>query len=288
MTRPRKHIAPATDTPVIAAIDARERAPTAEIRLGRWEDVLADVRPDTVIVDAPYSDKTHGGAMAEDDSTSDGVKRLGIDYACWDRADVEAFVTSWAPRTACWIVSITDHVLAPMWLDAYEAAGFYAFAPVGIVINAMGVRMMADGPASWTLYGCMGRRRARRLSWVANDRIWRSIPGGYSGGFAGHAAGGDAGGGRGKPRWLLDALVRDYSDPGMTVCDPCAGWGSTLVAARNAGRSAIGAEMDPAAFERCRHALSGDMTAYRRSKPPREREPDPDRPGLFDTLEATP
>ncbi len=88
--------------------------------------------------------------------------------------------------------------------------------------------------------------------------------------------------------WLLDALVRDYSDPGMTIVDPCAGWGSTLVAARNVGRNAIGAEMDPAAFERCQHALSGDMAAYARAAPKREREADPDRPGLFDAIGGTP
>ena len=91
-------------------------------------------------------------------------------------------------------------------------------------------------------------------------------------------------GGRGKPPWLLDALVRDYSDAGHLVCDPFAGWGSTLVAARNAGRNAIGAEMDPAAFERCQHALSGDMAAYARMAPAKKRETDPDRPGLFDAI----
>ena len=37
------------------------------------------------------------------------------------------------------------------------------------------------------------------------------------------------------------ALVRDYSDPGHVVVDPFAGWGSTLVAARNAVSMAQGA-----------------------------------------------
>lgn len=55
----------------------------------------------------------------------------------------------------------------------------------------------------------------------------------------------DRSGGRGKPSWLMRALVRDYSMPADLVCDPLAGWGSTLRAALDEGRRAIGAEIDP-------------------------------------------
>lgn len=55
----------------------------------------------------------------------------------------------------------------------------------------------------------------------------------------------DRSGGRGKPEWLMRALVRDYSMPSDLVCDPLAGWGSTLRAALNEGRRAVGAELDP-------------------------------------------
>jgi predicted RNA methylase len=40
-------------------------------------------------------------------------------------------------------------------------------------------------------------------------------------------------------------LVRRLTRPGMTVCDPLAGSGTTLLAARAAGRHVIGAEIDP-------------------------------------------
>lgn len=254
---------------------------SAAVRLGRWQDVLADVEPHTVIVDAPYSERTHKGALSSDANLPTGNARTDITYAWWTETDIGGFVSSWAPRTSCWLVSITDTDLAPLWRAAYEDAGLYAFPPVGIVISGMGVRVLADGPASWTLHLCVARKRKIGMSTApgSEGKIWRSLPGGYTG-----PATPDMAGGRGKPRWLLDALVRDYSDPGMLICDPCSGWGSTLVAARNAGRNAIGAEMDPAAFERCQHALSGDMAAYARAAPKREREADPDRPGLFDAI----
>ncbi len=35
----------------------------AEVRLGRWQDVLADVSAGTVICDPPYGQRTHSGAL---------------------------------------------------------------------------------------------------------------------------------------------------------------------------------------------------------------------------------
>jgi site-specific DNA-methyltransferase (adenine-specific) len=250
---------------------------SAEVRLGRWQDVLADVAPHAVIVDPPYGQRTHEWSRIVNDRQEDDCDRSPIDYAHWTPADVDGFVRSWAARTSCWIVAMTSHDLVPHWMDSYDGAGWYSFPPIAAVISGMSVRMGADGPASWTIHICVARRKAKRLG--AGSSVWRSLPGGYTGPAASTMSGG-----RGKPAWLLDALVRDYSDPGMTIVDPCAGWGSTLVAARNAGRNAIGAEMDPAAFERCQHALSGDMAAYARAAPRRERETDPDRPGLFDAI----
>lgn len=249
----------------------------AEVRLGRWQDVLADVEPGTIISDPPYGQRTHEWSRIVNDRQEDDCERTAIDYAHWTVDDVHAFVRSWAPRTARWIVPMTSHDLLPAWEAAYEEAGWYSFPPIAAVISGMGVRMGADGPASWTIHIPVARRKAKSLG--TGGGIWRSLPGGYTG----PATAGMAGG-RGKPPWLLDALVRDYSDAGHLICDPFAGWGSTLVAARNAGRDAIGAEMDPAAHARCEAALAGDMAAFARLAPKREREPDPTRPGLFDAI----
>lgn len=48
------------------------------------------------------------------------------------------------------------------------------------------------------------------------------------------------------PVELADRLVRMFSFAGDTVFDPFAGWGTTLLAAREAGRRAIGIEIEPA------------------------------------------
>jgi hypothetical protein len=230
-----------------------------DLRLGRWQDALADVaRVGTIITDPPYGARTHkgalqGGEMADGRTLNlhdksrggDGCERMPITYAHWTPADVSEFVEAWAPRTERWIVAMTSHDLLPAWEAAFDAAGWYAFAPLAVVIGGMGVRVLADGPANWTIHLAVARRRARRLG-SDKSRCWRSLPGGYTG-----PATSGMGGGRGKPPWLCEALVRDYSDPGHVVCDPCAGWGNILRAADKLGRQAIGAEMDAEA-----HALA--------------------------------
>ncbi len=266
---------------------------SADLRLGRWQDALADVASvGTVITDPPYGQRTHAGALQggrQDDGRTlnltdtsrggDGCERTPIDYPCWTPADVAEFVSSWAPRTERWIVAMTSHDLLPAWSAAFAAAGWYEFAPLAVVIAGMGVRVLADGPANWTIHLAVARRRARSLG-DKPGAIWRSLPGGYTGPMGEHQACG-----RGKPPWLLDALVRDYSDAGHVVCDPFAGWGQTLISARNAGRAAVGSEMDPQAHAAALANLSGDRREFRRLTNA-DKQPKPARTGQLGLLDS--
>jgi site-specific DNA-methyltransferase (adenine-specific) len=46
-----------------------------------------------------------------------------------------------------------------------------------------------------------------------------------------------------KPVKVLENLIEIFTDPGEVVIDPCAGSGSTLVAAENLGRKGYGFEI---------------------------------------------
>ena len=48
-----------------------------------------------------------------------------------------------------------------------------------------------------------------------------------------------------KPLDLMLELVADFSDPGETIFDPCAGRGTTALAARILGRECLAVERDP-------------------------------------------
>jgi hypothetical protein len=199
------------------------------IRLGRWQDVLADVECDALICDPPYSARTHEGALS-----STGESGVG-QYACWTEEQAVAFCTHWAPRVKSWIVILTDDVLGPVMRDALEATGRYPFCMLPILQHQP--RQMMDGPAPFGCIAIVSRPREARFVGFASGG-WGSLPGWYE---APREKGEIKGA---KPLGLMRAIVRDYSRPGDLVCDPFVGSGTTAIAALSEGRRFIGSEMD--------------------------------------------
>lgn len=64
----------------------------------------------------------------------------------------------------------------------------------------------------------------------------------------------------GKPLWLMRAIVGDYTNPGDVVVDPCAGGGTTLIAAAELGCTAIGAELDPETYAKAQARIAKGYT----------------------------
>ena len=242
--------------------------PAECLRLGRWEDALADVgEVDALIVDAPYSARTHSGNEADKlnpytqsvhgsqrggeaggasyETNGNGARgnwsynRRALTYDGWTHDDVAAFVASWAPRCKGWFVTITSHDLAPVWSASLADAGRYVFAPLPWVAKGSRVRLAGDGPSSWTCWIIVARPRTGEDRNGRPFNKWGTLPGAY---VITSDRGSHIGG---KPLRLMEALVRDYTRPGDLVADPCAGYGTTLAAALRLGRSAVGAEMDP-------------------------------------------
>lgn len=241
---------------------------------GDYREVLADVEPDAVIADPPYSGRTHVGHDAGAALTGSGTPtdRRAIDYGSWRQEDVIQFVNDWSSRVGGWMVALSDSELCGPWRAAYERHGRTGFQPLPCVIRGMACRFAGDGPSSWAVYANVAR--PKRL------RSWGTLGGAYVGAREGQDRIG------GKPLWLMQALVRDYSRPGDLVCDPCAGGATTLIAAALEGRRAIGAELDPATWEKAcarieRTALTPPLPFL--SEPSRK----PEQAGLsFDDPEA--
>ena len=243
-----------------------------ELRLGDYRDVLSDVEPDAVLVDPPYSKRTHAGhdiavtglatgCVNERERRyghADSAIRQALTYTFWQAADVDALFHRFGDVDG-WVCAFSDHVLVMDYERAAGAAGRYAFSPIAWWAPGSRVRMLGDGPARWTTEINVSRPRAKRFC------SWGALPGGYqchtqSGGHIG-----------GKPLALMRALVRDYSRPGDLVCDPCSGGATTLIAAALEGRRAIGAELDPETYAKACARIA--RTALTPPLPGLEREP---------------
>jgi site-specific DNA-methyltransferase (adenine-specific) len=217
-----------------------------ELRVGRWQEALADVASvDVLITDPPYSERTHAGMLVgtkfvNPNHGRNPYSRSGVAFTHWTASDVTAFVEHWTPRVRGWIVIVTDDVLAPVFQSTLERCDRYAFAPLPFVEVGKQPRLSGDGPASWTCWIVVARPSCKPYS------AWGSLPGAYVPERSNYYGKREIKGG--KPLWLMQALVRDYSRPGDLICDPCAGGATTLLAAAIEGRRAIGAEMDPATY----------------------------------------
>ena len=224
-----------------------------QLRLGRWQDTLgAGELFDVLISDPPYSATTHNGHNSAEDS-ADACMRRGISYAWFTPADVEEFVVTLSPCVRGWFVIFTDDELAPVWKAELWRSGRYVFAPLPFVERGSRVRRRGDGPSCWTNWIIVARPRNREFAgWGTLDGAYVAPPGtrerikvpGLGRSLVGH-----------KSQWVMRSLVRDYSSPGDCIIDPCAGGGSTLIAAEAEGRMAVGIEMDEQSYEVARWRL---------------------------------
>lgn len=213
------------------------------IRLGRWQDVLADVgEVDAVITDVPYSERTvkghRSGSLKRDKDNKvigrgtlvdDAIKYAGLTEQ--QTRDVATWAMSISRR---WFVSFCDHQQW-MWMeDTCRRAKWMTFQPIPWVKSDGGTpRFTADGPSSSSEWILIARPRRRCIT--------RYRPGDYS-----TAPNYDKNGVLGaKPVGLMRAIVRDYSEPGDLVCDPFVGSGTTAIAALSEGRRFVGAEQKP-------------------------------------------
>lgn len=196
-------------------------------------EVMAGLDPvDHVITDPPFSERTHKGHDAGARPGFDGSSRQKLGYQPWTPEDARSFVSVAASMARGWVVVMTDHTLAPHIQNALVDARRYVFAPLAYLAPGSTVRLSGDGPSSWTTWIVVARTAAQFR--------WGTLPGGYIAepGWLKYSRMG------GKPLPLMRKLVDDYSRPGETILDPFMGSGTTLLAAQNLGRKAIGIEIE--------------------------------------------
>jgi len=188
-----------------------------------------------VLTDPPFSAAPHNNAKSNrgDITARKAIDFAAIDFAAIDFADLRAVVAKCGELCHGWLVSFMDwRHIAQFELDTPAPWQFMRFG-VWVKTNPM-PQLSADRPANgWD--GIVYLRHAT------------AKPGWHGGGKHGNWVGPVVKNGdhpTGKPIQLVRQLVERFTMPGDVVLDPFMGSGTSLLAAKEAGRQAIGIELE--------------------------------------------
>lgn len=220
-----------------------------DLRLGDYREVMRDVECDALIVDCPYSDRTHAGQR-----TGSSIRKTTLDYDSIDEPWAHEFAEFWAQRIRNWAVIFCDHQAFYWHEAAWLARDWIVFAPVFLKSNPP-PRFSGDGPALALEFLCVARPRRRGVVPLG------SFPGQHEYQVGHDRQGKIAVSGR-KPLALMRELVATYTVPGARVADACMGSGTTPIACVLEGRECVASEVVPDTYETaCRRVAHGDHAA---------------------------
>lgn len=209
---------------------------------------LPDKSADVILTDPPYSRdlylrfRTNKGARGRDASSVQSANHLAL--ANQQIGAVEDILAGAAPHllrlARRWIVVFHDAESGHLWRAAFGAA--YVRSGVWVKTNPV-PQISGDRPGQGfeaiTIAHANGRKRwnggGRSAVWICNSVNANPVAPERDG--AKHPCP--------KPLPLMEALVRDFTEPGELVLDPFAGSGTTGVACKRLGRRFLGWERDP-------------------------------------------
>ena len=186
---------------------------------------------DLVLTDPPYSDVTHEGAR-----TGSIFDEL-VDFSPVSAEFLRDVYSSLSPKLKSWLVAFMDwrHIAS---LEREPPNGL-RFVRFGIWHKPNGApQFTGDRPGQgWEGIGIF-HREGGKMSWNGGGRhavfIHNKINGSHP---------------TEKPLPLVSELMSLFSNPGDLIFDPFMGSGTTLRAAKNLGRRAIGCEINEAYCE---------------------------------------
>jgi hypothetical protein len=236
-----------------------------DIWLGDCRDVLPTLDAvDHVITDPPYDEHTHG-KQRRGSATPGRGKQFGLGKATIsverhvgfaaltdDQMDVQAseyarLAQRWVlvfcamEQQADWMAALTDigleHVRFGVWHKTGSTPQFSGDRP-GTACEAIEIAHR-PGRKSWNGGGGFGMWTHPIVKEHTGERRHPTQ----------------------KPLPLMAELIELFTDPGDLILDPFMGSGTTLVAAKELGRRAIGIELDPKHVETAIRRLKA--TAYK-------------------------
>ena len=190
---------------------------------------IPDKSVDAVITDPPYSDRTHKQSKSNK-GKGHWVKAINFDSITTD--SLTNLLAEMGRVSKGWVIATLD----------YRHAIEYDIAPPpGLKVLRVGVwvktnpmpQISADRPGQGWEAICYMHRDDTKPKWNGGGRAGNYIlPTAQN---TGHPTA--------KPLSMLEDIVAKFTAPGDTILDPFAGSGTTLRAAKNCGRKAIGVEI---------------------------------------------
>lgn len=194
---------------------------------------------DVQIVDPPYSPHVHKNAASMGSGGRGGVKRdLGFDHCS---PALMLRIAAIAASVRRWSCIFTDVESVSAWRAALVGFGCEYVRAVPWVRWSQPQLSGDRPPTGCEMIVIAHAPRARIRETTGAGKMWWNGPGNRVSYTAKSLRGADKYSCE-KPLDLMLALVSDFSDPGETIIDPCAGMGTTCVAAALLGRSSVGLE----------------------------------------------
>jgi site-specific DNA-methyltransferase (adenine-specific) len=198
---------------------------------GDSRDIMETIESvDHIITDPPYSTATHKGARTR---TIGANSNTLVSFDEWTAEDLDEAFKQFGKIVRGWVVATMDwrHVAK---LAEQEPPGL-RFVRFGVWVKPNSTpQLTGDRPAQgWEAIAFL-HNSDKRLSWNGGGKrgVWtaNTIP------AVDHPTA--------KPLPLVADWVRLFTDHGQTILDPFAGSGTTLAAAKQEGRRAIGVELE--------------------------------------------
>ena len=207
---------------------------------------------DVVLTDPPYSETTHSGARSTTDSEPKGG-HIAIDFDSVEAGFLRDVFGSISVRS--WCISFIDwrHAL-PLELEPPAGLEFIRLG-VWTKMNPM-PQLTADRPSTgWECLAILHPPGRKHWNGGSGPAVWThgTSRWGYFG-PSNHPTE--------KPLGLVLKLIGQFSDLNDLILDPFMGSGTTLVAAKQLGRKAIGIEICEAYAEIAAKRLSQEVFSF--------------------------
>lgn len=218
--------------------------------------VAADVGAACMFVDPPYSPRVHSKATSAG-TGGRGVRKRDFGFGHLT-PELMLQIARYAQQVQRWSLIFTDLESVAAWRAALVGVGAEYVRTVPWVRWSQ-PQLSGDRPPS----GCEAVVIAHRAGPKGKPirKRWNG-PGNLTAFGAASLRGADKHPTE-KPLDLMLQIVSWFSDPGETVFDPCAGRGTTCLAAALLGRSALGLEVDGDETKRAADRLRWNAAAGR-------------------------